>query len=61
MFSLIIEMVLRGGTILMVAGWLGVGQKLILRMFPRSSVGAWADSWGCVATLSGGGTAFPHL
>ena len=39
-------MVLRGGTILMVAGWFGVGQKLILRMFPRSSVGAWADSWG---------------
>ena len=27
----------------MVAGWFGVGQKLILRMFPRSNVGAWAD------------------
>ena len=36
-------------------GGVGAGQKLILRMFPRSSVGAWADSWGCVATLAGMG------
>ena len=34
---------------------MGAGQKLILRMFPRSSVGAWTDSWGCVATLAGMG------
>ena len=61
-FSLIIEMVLRGGTILMVEGRCGGWAKINpVTVSPRSSVGAWADSWGCVATLSGGGTAFPHL
>ena len=61
-FSLIIEIVLRGGTILMVDGrcwgWAKINPANV------SPALVWAHGLilgGCVATLSGGGTAFPPL